>query len=448
MSDTQNQQQISKALRASAAAGDHQAQFQLGALLQRSGGFEEACIWFEKSAKGGNRQGQFTHATILLQGKNGSQPANKSLQAAFGFLDQAAEQQDPAAKRMLALMHALAMATKRDDEKAANLLAEAAMQGFPPAIREAGVLLLLNAKEGEVSGGGMLLRHAAQRGDWIAAWLLVSAAARGELMMPTAVLAQFVTRLRSGGAPLPERFAEALKVANENSESADISLTSDFLQQAILAALSKPPEQEVEESFGRLNIRHYKQALDPLHCDYLIALCAGLMQPSKVVNAAISDAEKQNYRTSDGGVLAPIDQDLVTVLAARQLAVFSGLPVSHSEFIAALRYNPGQQYYPHHDYLEVDEKDYSKIKSCGQRKSTVLLYLNHTYEGGKTEFPELQISVSGKTGDVLRFDNLDETGAPDPQSLHAGQSVKSGEKWLITLWCREKPFWPWAIDGA
>ncbi len=131
MSDTQNPQYPSEALRASAAAGDHQAQFQLGALLQRSGGFEEACIWFEKSAKGGNRQGQFTHATILLQGKNGAQPAQESLQAAFGYLEKAAQQQDPAAKRMLALMHALAMATKQDDERAAALLTESALQGFP-----------------------------------------------------------------------------------------------------------------------------------------------------------------------------------------------------------------------------------------------------------------------------------------------------------------------------
>ena len=448
MSDTQNPQYPSEALRASAAAGDHQAQFQLGALLQRSGGFEEACIWFEKSAKGGNRQGQFTHATILLQGKNGAQPAQESLQAAFGYLEKAAQQQDPAAKRMLALMHALAMATKQDDERAAALLTESALQGFPPAIREAGVLLLLGAKEGEISGGGMLLRHAAMRGDWIAAWLLVCAAARGELMMPAPALAEFVTRLRPGGAPLPDRFEQALKATKENREAEDVALTPEFLKRGILAALKKEPRQEIEENFERLHICHYRQALKPLHCDYLIALSAGLMQPSKVVNAEISDAEQQNYRTSDGAVLAPIDQDLVTVLAARQLAVFSGLPVAHSEFIAALRYHPGQQYFPHHDYLEVDEKDYSKVKSCGQRKSTILLYLNHGYEGGKTEFPDLQISVKGKTGDVLRFDNLDETGAPDPQSLHAGAAVTSGEKWLVTLWCREKPFWPWVQEGA
>jgi hypothetical protein len=38
------------------------------------------------------------------------------------------------------------------------------------------------------------------------------------------------------------------------------------------------------------------------------------------------------------------------------------------------------------------------------------------------------------------FDNLAPDGQPDPRTLHAGLPVREGEKWLATLWLRERRY--------
>jgi hypothetical protein len=38
------------------------------------------------------------------------------------------------------------------------------------------------------------------------------------------------------------------------------------------------------------------------------------------------------------------------------------------------------------------------------------------------------------------FDNLFADGRPDPDSLHAGTPVERGEKWLATLWIRQRRY--------
>ena len=38
----------------------------------------------------------------------------------------------------------------------------------------------------------------------------------------------------------------------------------------------------------------------------------------------------------------------------------------------------------------------------------------------------------------IAFRNLTADGRPDPDSLHAGLPVARGEKWLATLWLRQR----------
>jgi len=41
--------------------------------------------------------------------------------------------------------------------------------------------------------------------------------------------------------------------------------------------------------------------------------------------------------------------------------------------------------------------------------------------------------------EALVFDNVDAAGAGDMNTLHAGQPVTRGEKWLLSQWIRDKP---------
>jgi hypothetical protein len=71
------------------------------------------------------------------------------------------------------------------------------------------------------------------------------------------------------------------------------------------------------------------------------------------------------------------------------------------------------------------------------RSHTILLYLNENYEGGETEFPNLNKQFKLNTGDILYFHNLDSYGNPTALALHQGNVVKSGEKLICNLWVHE-----------
>jgi prolyl 4-hydroxylase len=140
--------------------------------------------------------------------------------------------------------------------------------------------------------------------------------------------------------------------------------------------------------------------------------------------------------------------DILHVALIRKLSRAAWINPENGELLSILRYQTSQEYKPHHDYLEEDTHDYSKVKASGQRVATLLTYLNEGYEGGETAFPKRNIAYKGQTGDALYFKNVDHKGHPADTSLHAGRPIVSGEKWLATLWCREKPFWPWTRGGG
>ncbi|MDE2071088.1 MAG: 2OG-Fe(II) oxygenase, partial [Gammaproteobacteria bacterium] len=76
----------------------------------------------------------------------------------------------------------------------------------------------------------------------------------------------------------------------------------------------------------------------------------------------------------------------------------------------------------------------------GQRQTTLFVYLNDVEAGGETDFPLLHACVLPAQGKAVKFVNLDAHGEPDTRTLHAGKPVIRGEKWLLTVWFRQRPF--------
>lgn len=348
----------------------------------------------------------------------------------------------PGAKAKLAVLAELGAGLPQDSYAASELFLEAAQSGLPPLVRELGALVLMNG--GPEGLGGMLLKQAARGGDWIAGFLITREALRGRYFWDYQNLQNLAASL---SASVP--FADDIKQA---VAGLDMGLTPIVDEGFDLAACQRAANIEpVEPANSKLlhlsgpQIKAYSAVLSPLECDYLIAMATPLMQPSKVVDGDVSAAKEKGYRTSDGAVFLPhkLDRPLLKILKA--ISVASNIKPEHGEFLSVLRYRPGQEYYPHHDFLEEDAADYSKIKACGQRCATTLTYLNDDYEGGATNFPKLNISHKPSAGSSLYFTNADEDGTPIPNSLHAGRVITGGEKWLATLWIREKPFWPWAV---
>ena len=72
--------------------------------------------------------------------------------------------------------------------------------------------------------------------------------------------------------------------------------------------------------------------------------------------------------------------------------------------------------------------------------ATTFSYLTSTEAGGETVFPRFQAKVKPVAGTAVFFRNTLSDGSIDRNSLHASLPVISGEKWLATLWFRDRPY--------
>ena len=346
----------------------------------------------------------------------------------------------PAARAKFATLLALGADMNADAQQAAEAFVEAAMSGMPQLLRELGVVLLITNNSSALAGA--LLKKAYAGGDWIAAFIILREASRGRYLATIEELTH-LTQILSPAVPFKEDITNAIAGLEPFTPPAAALFKKTPCVDAALTLAKTAYAPTPSALHDDVSAKSFQRVLSPLECDYLIAIASQVMQPSKVVDASVADSIGAHYRTSDGGTILPIMFDFPLIGILNKLAAAADLPVSHAEFPAMLRYRPGQEYHPHHDYLEEDQDDYSKVKACGQRAATLLTYLNDGYEGGETSFPDLNVSYKGNAGDCLYFRNTDLEGTPIPASLHAGVPVTSGEKWLATSWFREKPFWSW-----
>lgn len=175
-------------------------------------------------------------------------------------------------------------------------------------------------------------------------------------------------------------------------------------------------------------------------CRYLQLLADPWLEPA-MIYAATGEGMRDPHRDSDNMVIAPMTEDLVVQSVNRAIAAATRTDFNWGEPLHILRYRPGQQYRPHHDAHAFAPLEKRRI-------ATALLYLNDSYEGGETTFPELDITVRGAVGDLLIFHNLDADGMPDMRMIHAGLPITSGEKWLATRWIRGADYFGRSSDPS
>ncbi len=185
------------------------------------------------------------------------------------------------------------------------------------------------------------------------------------------------------------------------------------------------------------DIRLFRGLLSPGECAHIASSCSDLLEPASVVDPATGRFIANPVRTSHSAVIGPTRETLVIQAINRRLAAASATHVSQGEPLAVLHYAPGQQYRPHHDALP------PATARGNQRILTMLVYLNHAYEGGATRFMANGLEVHGRTGDVLLFGNVLADGSADPAAQHAGLPVTRGAKWLATRWVRAQPHDVW-----
>lgn len=166
-------------------------------------------------------------------------------------------------------------------------------------------------------------------------------------------------------------------------------------------------------------------------CDYLARLGRPLLQPSVVVDPTTGRMIPNPVRRSQGMMFGVHSEDLVVNAINRRIAALSATQFDQGEPLQLLQYGPGEEYRPHLDTLPNEPN---------QRRTTVIIYLSDAYKGGETLFPRLGLEVRGAKGEALIFRNVDETGRPEPLSLHAGAPVRQGTKTICTRWIRQRRF--------
>jgi prolyl 4-hydroxylase len=115
------------------------------------------------------------------------------------------------------------------------------------------------------------------------------------------------------------------------------------------------------------------------------------------------------------------------------------VPLDHFEQLQVVRYEPGQFYKPHHDYLDANLAD---VKSRGQRAVTVFVYLNNLKEGeegGGTKFPLLGKTLTPDMGTAAMWWSYTADGKLDEKTLHSGEPVHKSIKYGLNIWARDRP---------
>lgn len=128
--------------------------------------------------------------------------------------------------------------------------------------------------------------------------------------------------------------------------------------------------------------------------------------------------------------------DNPVVLAVRErMENLTGIPAANSEALQLLRYEPGQHYDLHHDFIR-----YEVSRRQGVRILTIFLYLNEVDEGGQTDFPQLRLSVTPKLGRALVWPSvLDEfPNKVDQRTEHRANRVMSGIKYGANAWLHQR----------
>ena len=210
---------------------------------------------------------------------------------------------------------------------------------------------------------------------------------------------------------------------------------SGFPSEPVVAAiLAYGGVQRVPNPKVELFVR--KQFLEPDLCTAIVAQIEAKRRPSTISDYNGDDA----FRTSETCDLPDLDPDVLTVDC--RISRLTGLLPTHGEPMQGQRYAVGQEFKGHTDYFEPQGTDYEKYCSVsGQRTWTVMIYLNDVDAGGATRFKAIDKLIQPEAGKLVAWNNLRPDGRVNPSTIHHGMKVRSGVKYVVTKWYRER-IWP------
>lgn len=381
-----------------AEAGHALAQYAIAKQKQMQGDEAETLKWMRKSSEGELFTAQFEMGMWHLLGHLVEFDQDKAL----GLIGKAADQNFSDALRLMAVLHGMGFAVEKSWEKAVDFIMRAADLECPHTLRQ--IAFLLMHEKGMKALCDKLIKRAASFDELVCLTYLDK--------KPGEVKAE----------EIPEGWDQWEKVREK------------------LLKLDRPTEFSTKEINSDPSLQVVESALSAEECLYLRTIAGPALTPNvQLMGGNPNDPSYKELQNNSLMVFYPIIQDLVTIQITKRLAAFAEATPENTELPVVQKYEVGQEFKEHADYMDPDNPQQAyAIQQAGQRTKSIFVYLSDNYEGGETAFPKADLQFKGKTGDALMLDNMDEIGLPNEKSVHASLPVTRGEKWLLTLWVRDR----------
>ncbi len=407
---------------ASAISGTAEGMYREALALVAAHDMARAFALHLQAAEAGHAHARIETARMLLYGVGTApDPAR-----AVHWLLLAEAQGEPGASYYLALVAVGNWALPRDAELDRRVL-HGVQQRHVPSLRAAAIHFGRKPHAADQALCVQLLEDAAAGGDHVCAALLAERLERGEGVEanPAAAADLRAQVAERGFTPLPP--IEAPLPQHPPGPARSLDLRDALFTPTVDLRADKPRVGVID---GLLSADE---------CRLLVACARPMLRGSQTVDPDTGLPVKMPLRTSSDTNFDPIQEDLALRLVQLRIAAATGVELVNGEPLVVLRYAPGEQYRPHRDYVPPGSIERDRPQA-GNRARTICVYLNAVEAGGETEFPVAALRVAPVPGRAVVFDNLHPNGQPDPDSLHAGLPVQRGEKWLATLWLRQRPY--------
>lgn len=424
------------ALRALAEAGDARSQYLFSQECYRNGDPQGMAGWLERAAEQDLPEALDALGYCLEKGF-GVEPDHERAQRHYR---RAAGQGSPQAAYRLAELLYKTGSPREQGPEICSFLQQAVDGHNVTALRTAGYLLA--SRPNRLHEGLMLLRRAARLGDAASCFALASLDTRARPGERRRWLDQAV----ANGYPLTSEAQRLLEHAVDSPAGRTASGHGDEAVRLDPSCLEPavPDKIEWNEWHRAPSIWVAHDALTLPERAWLIHLASPFMRRAQVIEPDPRDPGRRTpgmqspVRTSESTFLPAPVTDLIAHHIDRKLARITGIGLECSEPFSILHYRPGQYYKPHVDYFDPSLPSADRLlRDGGQRVASAICYLSGVDAGGGTAFPKLGLEIPARAGSVLLFHNCSSDGRVDRRTLHAGQPVRRGDKWVATKWYRE-----------
>jgi prolyl 4-hydroxylase len=428
-----------EALRRDAAGGNPAAQYNLGVWHLTAPGdaadYEAARRLFESAGLRDFGPALSALGYMNLRGQGTAVDRAR----AVDLFRRAADLGFPEARYRLAELLATGCGIPRDLEAARAAFEDAARQGHTVAMSQL-AYCLANGIGGEADGtaaAGLYLR-AGLEGEPRAQCRIAAGYEYGD-MCPKDLVQALAWYLRAGdyGDAKSERRRLIKRLEPAQVESAERIAAGPADRPSEVGAAKSAATAEARVLCWAPRIFLFPGLLTGEERHHLINLARPFLRPAMVLNRRTGERVHDEARSSRNARLINPLRDVVIDHLEGRLARRCLLPMENAEPITILRYGPGEEYKRHADYYDPKHPgSVTGLRLGGQRVATFLAYLNSVEAGGATTFPLIDVSVMPEPGTGLLFFNCTPDGVPDRQTLHAGEPVAAGEKWLLSRWIR------------